>query len=366
MHAGAILANLAPERAFAEPRHTCGARRAVHGALMKTFASLTAVLAIMTATALADSPPVLVIHGGAGITRAELSPEKQAAARKVLEEALRKGHKILTDGSSSMDAVTAAIVVLEDSPVFNAGRGSVLTSAGAVEMDASVMDGAKRQAGTAASIQGVKNPILLARRIMEDGRHVTLSGKGAEDFARDHKLTFEPAEYFITPERTAQLEKWKAKQKDKKSGASAEPQDAPFLIGTVGAVALDKHGHLAAGTSTGGRTGKLPGRVGDSPVIGAGTYAEDGVAAVSCTGHGEFFMRMVVAHDVAARMKYQNATVTAAADEIINKEMPKLGGTGGLIAVDAKGNVAAPFNTEGMFHAVMRADGSVEIKIFEK
>jgi beta-aspartyl-peptidase (threonine type) len=333
---------------------------------MKTFASLTAVLAMMTTSIRAESPPVLVIHGGAGITRAELPAEKEAAAQKVLEEALRKGHKVLTDGGSSMDAVTTAIVVLEDSPLFNAGRGSVLTSAGAVEMDASVMDGRKREAGTAASIQGVKNPILLARRIMEDGRHVTLSGKGAEDFARAEKLAFEPAEYFITPERAAQLEKWRAKQNEKKSGASAEPPEAPFLIGTVGAVALDKHGHLAAGTSTGGRTGKLPGRVGDSPVIGAGTYAEDGVVAVSCTGHGEFFMRMVVAHDVAARMKYQNATVAAAAKEIIQKEMPKLGGTGGLIAVDAKGNITTPFNTEGMFRASIRADGSMQIAIFSE
>jgi beta-aspartyl-peptidase (threonine type) len=339
-----------------------------HGAAMKTLASLPAIFAMMTASLFAESPPVLVIHGGAGITRAELSAEKEAAARKVLEEALRKGHKVLTDGGTSMDAVTTAIVVLEDSPLFNAGRGSVLTSAGAVEMDASVMDGATRAAGTAASIQGVKNPILLARRIMEDGRHVTLSGRGAEDFAREAKLAFEPAEYFITPERTAQLQKWRAKQREKKSEASAEPPDAreeaPFLIGTVGAVALDKKGHLAAGTSTGGRTGKLPGRVGDSPVIGAGTYAEDGVVAVSCTGHGEFFMRMVVAHDVAARMKYQSATVAAAAEEIIQKEMPKLGGTGGLIAVDAKGNIAMPFNTEGMFRASLGADGTVQIAIF--
>jgi beta-aspartyl-peptidase (threonine type) len=333
---------------------------------MKAPAVLIVLFVMLTASSDADTPQVLVIHGGAGITRAELSPEKEAAARKVLEEALRKGHKVLTDGGSSMDAVTTAIVVLEDSPLFNAGRGSVLTSAGAVEMDASVMDGRKREAGTAASIQGVKNPILLARRIMEDGRHVTLSGKGAEDFARAEKLAFEPAEYFITPERAAQLEKWRAKQKEKKSGASAEPPEAPFLIGTVGAVALDKHGHLAAGTSTGGRTGKLPGRVGDSPVIGAGTYAEDGVVAVSCTGHGEFFMRMVVAHDVAARMKYQNATVAAAAKEIIQKEMPKLGGTGGLIAVDAKGNITTPFNTEGMFRASIRADGSMQIAIFSE
>lgn len=331
---------------------------------MKSLTQLIAILFVMTAaTMYADSPVTLVIHGGAGILRNELSPEKEAASRKVLEESLRKGFKVLQDGGSSADAVLAAIVILEDSPLFNAGRGSVLTAAGTVEMDASIMDGATRKAGAAAGVQGVKNPIILARRIMDNTPHVMLTGKGAEDFAREQKLAFEPAEYFIIPERVEQLKKAKEKAK---AGASGNPLPPSFLIGTVGAVALDKHGHLAAGTSTGGMPNKRPGRVGDSPIIGAGTYAEDGVVAVSCTGHGEYFIRSAVAYDVAARMKYQSATVEAATREIIKVQLPKLGGEGGLIALDAKGNIATPFNTSGMIRASIHADGSIHIAIFEE
>lgn len=338
---------------------------------MKAITQLAAILLMTAAATLADSPITLVIHGGAGILRDELNPEKEAASRKVLEEALRKGFKVLQDGGSSADAVIAAIVILEDSPLFNAGRGSVLTAAGTVEMDASIMNGATHKAGAAAGVQGVKNPILLARKIMDNTPHVMLTGKGAEDFAREQKLAFEPAEYFIIPERVEQLKKAKAKaeqakEKGKKTGAVAAPLPSSLHIGTVGAVALDKHGHLAAGTSTGGMTNKRAGRVGDSPVIGAGTYAEDGVVAVSCTGHGEFFIRSAVAYDVAARMKYQGATVDAAAKEIIKVQLPKLGGAGGLIALDAKGNMATPFNTRGMWRASMRADGSVHIAVFEE
>jgi beta-aspartyl-peptidase (threonine type) len=339
---------------------------------MKTILFLTFLLStLMTVQPVrADAPITLVLHGGAGIMRKELAPEKEAEARKVLEQALRAGFKVLQDGGSSTDAVAAAIVVMEDSPVFNAGRGAVLTSAGTVEMDASIMEGAKRQAGAAASVQGVKNPILLARRIMDDGRHVMMTGRGAEAFAREAKLAIEPAEYFIIPERVEELRKLKEKEKEnekqKKSGASVTPLTAAELIGTVGAVALDKNGHLAAGTSTGGRTGKLPGRVGDSPVIGAGTWAEDRVVAVSCTGHGEYFIRLAIAHDLAARIKYQNAPVATAATTLMKEDLTKAGGTGGLIALDAKGNIATPFNTEGMFRASMRADGTVHIAVFEE
>jgi L-asparaginase / beta-aspartyl-peptidase len=345
---------------------------------MKTFTQLIASLFVLTGTSLPAEPPVtLVLHGGAGILRDELNPEKEAAARKVLEEALRKGFKVLQEGGSSTDAVVEAIVFLEDSPLFNAGRGSVLTAAGTVEMDASIMDGATHKAGAAAGVQGVRNPIILARRIMDKTPHVMLTGKGAEDFAREEKLAFEPADYFIIPERVEQLkkvkekaEKEKAKAKDKeeqkKSGALAAPPPASLVIGTVGAVALDKKGHLAAATSTGGMVNKRAGRLGDSPVIGAGTYAEDGVVAVSCTGHGEYFIRSAVAYDVAARMKYLGATADAAAREIIKVQLPKLGGEGGLIALDAKGNIATVFNTQGMFHASMRADGTVRIAVFEE
>ena len=329
---------------------------------MNKFFSLLLSLALMhAATALAESPIALVIHGGAGIIREELPPEKEAASRKVLEESLRKGFKVLQDGGSSLDAVSAAIVMLEDSPLFNAGRGAVLTAAGTVELDSSIMDGATLKAGAAAGVQGVRNPIHLARAIMDHSPHVMLTGKGAEDFAREQKLPFEPAEYFIIPERVEQLKKAKEKKH-----ASNDALPTSSKVGTVGAVALDKHGHLAAGTSTGGMTNKRAGRVGDSPIIGAGTYAEDNVVAVSCTGHGEFFIRAAVAYDVAARMKYQHATVEAATREIIKVRLPKLGGEGGLIALDAKGNVATPYNTPGMFHGYIRSDGTTHIAIFEE
>jgi isoaspartyl peptidase/L-asparaginase-like protein (Ntn-hydrolase superfamily) len=310
----------------------------------------------------ADAPITLVIHGGAGIARDELTPEKETACRTTLGEALRAGHKILLGGGTSLDAVQAAIVVLEDSPLFNAGRGSALTSAGTVEMDASIMDGGKPSAGAVAGVRGVRNPIRLARLVMERTPHVLLAGAGAEDFARECALPFEPAEWFITPEQKEKLRKVKA-------GKSAEHragEDVTALTGTVGAVALDRHGHLAAGTSTGGLTNKRPGRVGDSPLIGAGNFAEDGVCAVSCTGHGESFIRSVVAYDVAARMKYAGRDLTTAAREIIHEKLPKLKGEGGLIAVDAKGNITTPFNTPGMFHGWIRADGTIHVAIFEE
>lgn len=320
-----------------------------------------AIVALSTAMA-ADSPPTLAIHGGAGIARSELSPEKEKACRAVLEEALRAGHKILADGGASLDAVQAAIIVLEDSPLFNAGRGSVLTSEGTVEMDASVMDGSKPAAGAVACVQGVRNPIRLARLVMERTPHVLLVGTAAENFARECALPFEPAEYFITPEQKEKLRKAKAK----KSAEIREGEDVTARMGTVGAVALDRQGRLVAGTSTGGLTNKRPGRVGDSPIIGAGNFAENGVCAVSCTGHGESFIRSVVAYDVAARMKYSGRDLATAAREVIHEKLPKLDGKGGLIAVDAAGNVTTPFNTPGMFHGWIKADGTIHVAIFEE
>jgi beta-aspartyl-peptidase (threonine type) len=310
----------------------------------------------------ADAPITLVLHGGAGIARKDLPPQREAACRKTLEEALRAGHKVLSDGGASLDAVQAAILVLEDSPLFNAGRGSVLTSAGKVEMDASIMDGQKGTAGAVASVRGVRNPIRLARLVMERTPHVLLMGSGAEDFARECKLPFEPEEWFITPEQQEKLRKAK-----EKATSLAEPEDdLTMRMGTVGAVALDKHGHLAAGTSTGGLTNKRPGRIGDSPIIGAGNFAEDGVCAVSCTGHGESFIRSVVAYDVAARMKYAKRDLVTAAREVIHEKLPKIEGKGGLIALDAAGNVTTPFNTPGMFRGWIKADGSVHVAIFEE
>jgi beta-aspartyl-peptidase (threonine type) len=312
----------------------------------------------------AEQPFVLAIHGGAGVARDELSPEREAECRKVLEESLRAGEKVLRSGGASLDAVQAAIMVLEDSPLFNAGRGSVLTAAGTVEMDAAVMMGDKPSAGAVASVTGVRNPIRLARLVMERTSHVMLTGNGAEAFARECGLPFEPLEYFITPEQETRLKK--AKAKASQSSINMNDKDLTLSMGTVGAVALDQAGHLTAGTSTGGLTNKRAGRIGDSPVIGAGTYAEDGVCAVSCTGHGEFFIRSVVAYDVAALMKYRQLPLADATNEVVNQKLKKLGGGGGLISVDAKGNVSTPFNTPGMFHGWVKADGTLHIAIFEE
>lgn len=300
----------------------------------------------------------LVIHGGAGITRDALTSEREACCRKTMEEALRAGGQVLLDGGTSLDAVEAAIVVLEDAPVFNAGRGSALTSDATVEMDASVMDGEKLTAGAVAAVTGVRNPIRLARMVMERTSAVMLVGKGAEDLARQSGLPFEPPEWFVTPEQQEKLKKARTEH------AGKDRENVDMRPGTVGAVALDKFGHLAAGTSTGGMVNKRPGRVGDSPIIGAGTYAEDGVCAVSCTGQGEFFLRAVVAHDLAALIKYRGMSLAHAAAEIIERKLKP--GTGGLIALDSKGNIATPFNTSGMFHGSLKADGTVHIAIFEQ
>lgn len=325
---------------------------------MKTLLFLFSVVILHAA----EVPVTLVVHGGAGVARADLSPEKEAECRATLELALRKGHLILRDGGTSLDAVQAAIITLEDSPLFNAGRGSALTSAGTVEMDASIMDGQKPAAGAVGCVTGVRNPILLARRVMERTPHVLLIGQGAEAFARECKLQFEPAEYFITPEQRKRLHK--ARQQAMLPPAAET--DLTLRTGTVGAVALDKNGHLAAGTSTGGLMNKRPGRVGDSPIIGAGNYAEDGVCAVSGTGHGESFIRSVVAYDVAALMKYAKKDVATAAREVIHQTLPAHAGKGGLIALDSAGNIATPFNTPGMFHGWIKADGTVHVAIFEE
>lgn len=321
---------------------------------------------MLTSIAMADAPITLVLHGGAGTERKKLTPEKEASCRAVLEEALRKGYAILKQGGSSEQAVIASIIVLEDSPLFNAGRGAALTRDGIVELDASIMVGQTGLAGAVANVHGVRNPIVLAQKVMLSTTHVLMIGEGAENLAREHKLQFEAPEWFITPEQKERLER--AKKKDLPKGAyiPVPGRELSLLMGTVGAVALDQNGNLAAGTSTGGLAGKLPGRVGDSPVIGAGTYAENGVCAVSCTGHGEFFIRNAVAYDVAARMKYASASLTDATHTIINDKLKKLDARGGLIAVDAKGNVSTPFNSEGMFHARMGPDGVAHIAVFEE
>jgi len=305
------------------------------------------LLLLTSLSAAAEAADCARSSRGTGGKRAELTAEREKDARATLERALKTGYALLRKGRSSLDAVEAAIMVLEDARVFNAGRGSVLNADGAVEMDASIMDGATRQAGAVGSVKTVRNPIRLARLVMTKTPHVFLISDGAEALARQHGLRFESPEWFITPAQQMRLQQAKEKH------------------GTVGAVALDKNGHLAAGTSTGGLVNKLHGRIGDSPIIGAGTYAEDGVCAVSCTGQGEFFIRNVVAYDVAARMKHGNSDLVTATCALIHNQLPAQGGRGGLIALDAQGNISAPFNTESMFRAWITADGKAHVAIFE-
>jgi beta-aspartyl-peptidase (threonine type) len=316
---------------------------------------------ISLSLAIADAPITLVLHGGAGVGKSSLTAEKEAACREVLEQALKVGHAVLKGGGSSQEAVLATVVILEDSPLFNAGRGAVLTAAGTVELDASLMVGQTGLAGAVAGVQGVRNPVLLAEKVMLKTPHVLMTGRGAEELAREEKLRFEEPEWFITPEQRARLERAK-----KQTGSVSTSSDLSLRMGTVGAVALDAGGNLAAATSTGGLSGKRAGRVGDSPLIGAGTYAENGVCAVSCTGHGEFFIRNLVAYDVAARMKYAGAGLAEAAEAIVNDKLRKLDARGGLIAVDSKGNISTPFNSDGMFRAWMGPDGVAHVAIFNE
>jgi beta-aspartyl-peptidase (threonine type) len=308
--------------------------------------------------------PLLVIHGGAGVERGDLTDEEAAEARKQLENALRAGHAQLQKGKSSVDAVTAAITVLEDAPQFNAGRGAVFTHDGKNELDTSIMDGASGKAGAAAGLHRVKNPILLARAIMDHSRHVMMVGDGAEKFAEEQHVELVDPAYFRTEKR------WDALQKALKAEAEAQaqhrdPTDLPgkAYFGTVGALALDGQGHLAAGTSTGGMTNKRYGRVGDSPIIGAGTWA-DPRCAVSGTGWGEFYIRAAAAHDICARMAYMGQSLQRAADTVINKIIPAAGGDGGAIALGADGSVAFPFNTQGMYRGWIGADGVPHVAIF--
>ena len=265
---------------------------------------------------------------------------------------------MLKGGGSSLDAVSKAIVMMEDSPLFNAGKGAVFNHDGKNELDASIMDGATLRAGSVANVHRVKNPILLARAVMEKSAHVMLVGDGAEQFARSIGMTLVDPKYFYTKTRWQQLQEELKKEQDKSADASKAPRH-----GTVGAVALDQQGHLAAGTSTGGMTNKRFGRVGDSPIIGAGTYAS-AKCAVSATGWGEFYIRANAAHDICARVEYKGEPIAQAAKEVVMEVVPKLGGDGGVIALDAQGNFATPFNTEGMFRGWVDRDGKIHIAIF--
>jgi beta-aspartyl-peptidase (threonine type) len=308
----------------------------------------------------------LVIHGGAGrLSPESLTPERQKAARAVLTQALRAGHAVLARGGSSTEAVLAAVVVLEDSPLFNAGRGAVFTHDGRHELDAALMEGPGRRAGAVAGLQHVKNPILLAHAVMEESPHVMMVGEGAEDFARAQGLTLVEQSYFSTEERRRALERALEAEQKAREPRTGWWQQEDFKFGTVGAVALDQQGRLAAGTSTGGMTNKRWGRVGDVPVIGAGTYAEPG-CAVSATGHGEYFIRYTVAKEVCARHALLKQELARAADGVVLQTLAEAGGEGGLIALDAEGHVAMPFNSPSMYRGLVGEDGVPRVAILKE
>lgn len=322
----------------------------------RTLALLAAMLSSTAATAVT---PILVIHGGAGVIRSDLTPEKEKLVRADLEAALKAGYGVLKNGGTSLDAVSKAIVVLEDSPRFNAGKGAVFTHDGRNELDSSIMDGATLRAGAVAGVHHIKNPVLLARAVMEKSPHVFMVGEGAEAFAKSVGFELVDPAYFRTDER------WKQLQDVLKSEAKGQKAALGRMIhyGTVGAVALDQAGHLAAATSTGGMTNKRYGRVGDSPIIGAGTYA-NAKCAVSATGWGEYYIRAVAAHDICARHEYAGKSIEQAAKEVVIDLIPRLGGDGGVIALDKDGNIAMPFNTDGMFRGWVDRDGKAHVAIY--
>jgi L-asparaginase / beta-aspartyl-peptidase len=322
----------------------------------------------------------LAIHGGAGtIHKSEMTDALEQEYRNGLQNALRKGWEILQQNGSAVDAVEATIVELENFPLFNAGKGAVFTHEGKNELDASIMDGAKLKAGAVAFVQNVKNPVKLARLVMEKTEHILLAGEGANEFAHEMRVEFETDEYFFTEHRYRQLLKAIEAGRVQLDHVSEDVSDSKFQIpnsenqkpktkaqkpiGTVGAVACDSKGNVAAATSTGGMTNKKFGRIGDTPIIGAGNYADNSTCAVSCTGHGEFFMLGVSAYDVAARMKYKGLGLEQAAKETI-EYLAEIGGEGGLIAVDALGNIVLPFNSEGMYRGFMTADGEIITDIY--
>ncbi|HUH12342.1 MAG TPA: isoaspartyl peptidase/L-asparaginase [Longimicrobiales bacterium] len=309
----------------------------------------------------------LVIHGGAGtIRRSDMTPEQDAEYRAKLNEALDAGYAVLERNGSAMDAVVAAVNVMEDSPLFNAGKGAVFTAAGTNEMDASIMDGRTESSGAVAGVKRIRNPIDLARMVLERSPHVMLVGDGAEAFAEEQGVALVDPGYFFTQRRWDALQKiLEEEERARGRGAAREPTEAE-KHGTVGAVALDRDGNLAAATSTGGMTAKRWGRVGDSPIIGAGTYASNQSCAVSATGHGEYFIQQVVAHDICARVKYLGESVEEAARVVVMEKLPAIGATGGIIAMDPRGNIATPFNTEGMYRGWVGADGRRVVRIYRE
>jgi len=310
----------------------------------------------------------IVIHGGAGtILKGNMTDSLENAYKEKLREAIVIGHTILKNGGTSVEAVTKTINVLEDSPLFNAGKGAVFNHEGTNELDASIMDGSTLNAGAVAGVTQIKNPIDLALAVMNNSPHVLLSGKGAERFAKEQGFEMMDPSYFYTEKRHQSLLYIIDKEKNKETKMSfTDPYIKESKFGTVGCVALDKNGNLAAGTSTGGMTNKRWNRIGDTPLIGAGTYANNATCAISSTGWGEFFIRAMVAHDISALMEYKGLSLQEAAAEVIQKKVPALGGNGGIIGIDKDGNIAMEFNTAGMYRASMNRKGKLEIKIYKE
>ena len=336
-----------------------------------TLASLISALGTSGGISAKETPLAIAIHGRAGtIERSKFTPEKEKAYRAKLKEAVEAGYKVLNKGGESLDAVTAAINILENSPFFNAGKGAVYTYDGEHEMDASIMDGRNRQAGAVAGVKQIENPINLARLVMDKSVHVMLAKEGAEEFAKQQGIKLVDNKIFDTDHRYQSLLKAKKKldtaQSNKDYQANHQALPVNYKMGTVGAVALDINGNIAAGTSTGGMTAKRFGRIGDSPVIGAGTFADNNSCAVSATGHGEYFIRYNVAADICARVQYQGKTIVQAGNEVIHDVLLPVGGTGGVIIIDAKGNISLPFNTKGMYRASKSNTSATYVGIFKE
>lgn len=306
---------------------------------------------------------ILGIHGGLGYDKKDVTEEYLKTVRTGLEAALRAGEKKLKGGGTSLDAVEAAIRVMEDDPNFNAGKGAVFTHEGRNELDASIMEGKDKRAGAVAGVTIVKNPISAARAVMEQSKHVMFTGRGAEVFATQQGLEIVDPAYFWTEARWKAIQDiWKREKEAKRSEAGKNSE----YFGTVGAVARDRQGNLAAGTSTGGMTNKRHGRIGDSPIIGAGTYADNEAAAISCTGHGEYFIRYAVTHEIVAQMKYKQVSLQEAAEDVINRQLKEAGGEGGCVALDKEGRFVTAFNSEGLYRACLTKDGKIRIRLYEE
>ncbi|HEX2668822.1 MAG TPA: isoaspartyl peptidase/L-asparaginase [Gammaproteobacteria bacterium] len=330
---------------------------------------LQPALSVAAEPAVPDHPIAIVIHGGAGtITRKDMTPEMDAEYRAALKQALEAGYTVLKQGGRSLDAVQAAIRVMEDSPLFNAGKGAVFAHNGKNELDAALMDGSTLKAGAVAGVEHIKNPIDLARLVMEKTPHVMLMGEGAEEFARSQGVPLVPASYFFTQRRWDELQRaLKMEADDRRASLEQYPGTTAHGFGTVGAVALDRRGELAAGTSTGGLNNKYYGRVGDSPIIGAGTYADGRSCGVSGTGTGEYFIRLGLAKGISDLMRFKGMSVQAAADQLVLHDLVELGGadSGGAIAMDKDGNIRMPFNTEGMYRAYIDTAGKEFVAIYK-